>query len=239
MKFKVVSAHDHQEAVSPGGDVNTRIESMIGSSPVFLFMKGTPEMPQCGFSYRVCQVLSAWKVPFQSFNVLSDEAIRNGIKEFSNWPTIPQLYVNKSFVGGCDIIEELANTGEFKDVLQEAFPGQTIEPPPPPAKVKELEPEMAAPVLEQNQEIQVLDVRTPEEYDIVHLERAQLLTRPLMGEILNSWDKNTPIYAICHSGQRSREAAEFLTQQGFQDVTNIIGGIDRWAMTVDPSLPRY
>ena len=73
---------------------------MVEDNPVFLFMKGSPEAPQCGFSYRVIQVLNSWNVQFQSFNVLSDEGIRQGIKDFSNWPTIPQLYVKNEFVGG-------------------------------------------------------------------------------------------------------------------------------------------
>ena len=110
MKFKVVSS-DSEGSASQSSDPGARISKMVEDSPVFLFMKGNPEAPQCGFSYRVVQVLNSWNVPFNSFNVLSDEGIRQGIKDFSNWPTIPQLYVNHEFVGGCDIIEELSGNG--------------------------------------------------------------------------------------------------------------------------------
>ena len=133
MKFKVVSA-DATDLSQTNDDPKVRIEGLIESSPVFLFMKGTPEAPQCGFSYRVCEVLRGWKVPFRSFNVLADPDIRQGIKEFTNWPTIPQLYVNREFVGGCDIIEELSQSGELRELLQEAYPEQNFEPPPPPAR---------------------------------------------------------------------------------------------------------
>lgn len=95
-----------------------RIEEMIHSSKVFLFMKGTPEMPECGFSMRVVEVLKQLKIPFKSFNVLSDEVMRQGIKEYANWPTIPQLYANGEFVGGCDIVEELARKGELQKLVK-------------------------------------------------------------------------------------------------------------------------
>lgn len=94
-----------------------KIEEMIKSKKVFLFMKGNPMFPQCGFSARVVEVLQGMKADFGSFDVLSDESIREGIKEFSDWPTIPQLYVNGKFVGGCDIIEQMADSGELKKMF--------------------------------------------------------------------------------------------------------------------------
>lgn len=94
-----------------------RIEDMINSSKVFLFMKGTPEQPMCGFSARVVAVLNHLKIEFKAFDVYSDEEIRQGIKEYANWPTIPQLYVNGKFIGGCDIVEELGETGELKKIV--------------------------------------------------------------------------------------------------------------------------
>ena len=121
MKFKVVSS-DSEGSASQDSAPEARISKMVEDNPVFLFMKGSPEAPQCGFSYRVIQVLNSWNVPFQSFNVLSDEGRRQGIKEFSNWPTIPQLYVKNEFVGGCDIIEELSGNGELADVLKQLTP---------------------------------------------------------------------------------------------------------------------
>ena len=161
MKFKVVSA-DATDLSQTSDDPKVRIEGLIESSPVFLFMKGTPEAPQCGFSYRVCEVLRGWNVPFRSFNVLADPDIRQGIKEFTNWPTIPQLYVNREFVGGCDIIEELSQSGELRELLQEAYPEQNFEPPPPPTQVQAISPTQAKQMLEENSELTVLDIREPE-----------------------------------------------------------------------------
>ena len=96
-----------------------RIESDIKSNPVVLYMKGTPVMPQCGFSARVVQILSHLGVPFKGVNVLEDMEIREGIKAYTNWPTIPQLYVNGEFVGGCDIIMEMFQAGELQSMLKE------------------------------------------------------------------------------------------------------------------------
>ncbi len=99
--------------------VNEQIQSTIDSADVVLFMKGTPMFPQCGFSAAVVQVLSHMGVPFQGFNVLEDMEVRQGIKEFSSWPTIPQLYVKGEFVGGCDIIREMYESGELEDLMKE------------------------------------------------------------------------------------------------------------------------
>jgi monothiol glutaredoxin len=95
-------------------EVKTKIEGLIQSSPVFLFMKGTPEMPQCGFSAGVVNVLKTLGIPFGSFNVLSDMKIREGVKEYTNWPTIPQLYIKGEFVGGHDIAVQMAQSGELQ-----------------------------------------------------------------------------------------------------------------------------
>ncbi|MFI5001505.1 MAG: Grx4 family monothiol glutaredoxin [Reyranellales bacterium] len=96
-----------------------RIREEIGKNDVLLFMKGTPVFPQCGFSAAVVEVLSELGVKFNSVNILVDPEIRQGIKEFSQWPTIPQLYVKGEFVGGCDIIREMAETGELEQLLKE------------------------------------------------------------------------------------------------------------------------
>jgi monothiol glutaredoxin len=93
-----------------------RIEELINSKKIFLFMKGTPEMPQCGFSKRVVDILLSMNEDFGSFDVLTDEDIRQGIKEYSDWPTIPQLYIDGKFVGGCDIVEQMASSGELKNI---------------------------------------------------------------------------------------------------------------------------
>ena len=117
MEFKVVSS-DTENADVRSANPRERISKLIEENPVFLFMKGTPEAPQCGFSNRVIQVLNTWDVPFESIDVLSDENIRQEIKDFSNWPTIPQLYINGEFVGGSDIVMEMYENGELQTKLE-------------------------------------------------------------------------------------------------------------------------
>ena len=96
-----------------------RIQSDITENPVMLYMKGTAMFPQCGFSARVVQILTHMGVPFKTANVLEDAELRDGIKHFSNWPTIPQLYVAGEFLGGCDIVTEMYQSGELKTALEE------------------------------------------------------------------------------------------------------------------------
>ncbi len=98
---------------------NERIESEINSQDVVLFMKGSPMFPQCGFSAATVQALSMSGVKFGSVDVLQDMEIREGVKQFSNWPTIPQLYVKGEFVGGCDIVREMFESGELKQLFEE------------------------------------------------------------------------------------------------------------------------
>ena len=95
------------------------IENHIENNDVCLFMKGTPDAPQCGFSMAVSNILKILEVNYKSVNVLEDQSIREGIKVFSDWPTIPQLYIKKEFVGGCDIIKEMYENGELKKILQD------------------------------------------------------------------------------------------------------------------------
>ena len=94
------------------------IKKFIGENDVCLFMKGTPEAPQCGFSMAVSNLLKHLGVNFKGINVLEDEKLRQGIKTFSDWPTIPQLYIKGEFVGGCDIVKEMFEKGELKNLLQ-------------------------------------------------------------------------------------------------------------------------
>ncbi len=103
--------------------VNDRIQAEIDENPVLLFMKGSPMMPQCGFSAAVVQALSTMGVKFKGVDVLADADIREGVKQFSNWPTIPQLYVKGEFVGGCDIVREMYEAGE----LEQLFADKGIE----------------------------------------------------------------------------------------------------------------
>ena len=97
--------------------IKKAIENEINNNDVCLFMKGTPDAPQCGFSMAVTNVLKHLNVNFKAVNVLEDENLRKGIKEFSDWPTIPQLYVKGEFIGGCDIVKEMFEKGELKNIL--------------------------------------------------------------------------------------------------------------------------
>ena len=99
--------------------IDDRIREQIQGDDVVLYMKGTPVFPMCGFSSQVVQVLSHVGVPFQSYNILDDMELRQGLKEFSNWPTFPQLYVKGELVGGCDIIREMYQSGELQQLLAE------------------------------------------------------------------------------------------------------------------------
>ena len=100
-------------------EVQDWIGKQVASNDVVLFMKGTKQMPQCGFSMQVAQILNHLGVDFRDINVLDDMSVRNGIKAYSNWPTIPQLYVKGEFIGGCDIIREMYETGELQQVLEQ------------------------------------------------------------------------------------------------------------------------
>ena len=100
--------------------VQDQIKQELAQNDVVLFMKGTPQMPMCGFSSQVAQILNYLGVPYKGVNVLEDEAVRQGVKEYANWPTIPQLYVKGEFVGGCDIIREMFESGELAAQLSEA-----------------------------------------------------------------------------------------------------------------------
>jgi len=99
-------------------EINKQLDEIIKNNKVVLFMKGTPDMPQCGFSMAVANVLKHLEVQFTGINVLEDEDVRNGIKEYSNWPTIPQLYVNGEFLGGCDIVREMFEKKELQEIFK-------------------------------------------------------------------------------------------------------------------------
>jgi monothiol glutaredoxin len=106
------------ENTDKSGDLKSQIQSLISSSKVVLFMKGNAQMPQCGFSANSVAILKHLGVPFKTFNILNDPDIRQGLKEYSNWPTYPQLYVNGKLVGGNDIITEMYQSGELQEFLK-------------------------------------------------------------------------------------------------------------------------
>ena len=99
--------------------IQDEIKQELSATDIVLFMKGTPQMPMCGFSGQVVQILDYLQVPFKGINVLANEEIRQGIKDYANWPTVPQLYVKGEFVGGCDIVREMFQTGELASYLTE------------------------------------------------------------------------------------------------------------------------
>jgi monothiol glutaredoxin len=99
-------------------EINARLKNLVNAAPIMLFMKGTPDMPQCGFSANVCKILNHVGVSFMAFNILSDMDVREGLKQFSNWPTFPQLYVKGELIGGNDIVTEMLNTGELQEILR-------------------------------------------------------------------------------------------------------------------------
>ena len=99
--------------------IKTKIQNHINENEVCLFMKGTPDAPQCGFSMAVSNMLKILEVKYKGINVLEDQSLRDGIKTFSDWPTIPQLYVKKEFVGGCDIVKEMYESGDLKRVFDD------------------------------------------------------------------------------------------------------------------------
>ncbi|KAK1860536.1 hypothetical protein I4F81_003125 [Pyropia yezoensis] len=128
--FKPVPAKDAQE----DGDIRERIKEELDAHKVVLFMKGLPSAPACGFSYKAVSLLAAARVEYRAHNVLADDALRAGVKAYSSWPTIPQLYIGGEFVGGSDIVEAMAASGELREALIEAGAyGDATPPPPPPS----------------------------------------------------------------------------------------------------------
>ena len=100
-------------------EINEQIKKLIGENDICLFLKGTPDAPQCGFSMAVSNVLKHLNVDFKGIDILEDENLRQGVKKFSDWPTIPQLYVKKEFIGGCDIVKEMFEKGELKNLFED------------------------------------------------------------------------------------------------------------------------
>ena len=107
------------EEANPAADPSERIRSMVGSSKIFLFIKGTPQRPQCGFSANTVAVIESLGVPYQTFDVLSDESIRAAAKTFAGWPTFPQIYLEGEFIGGNDILMEMYDAGEIQEQVEE------------------------------------------------------------------------------------------------------------------------
>jgi monothiol glutaredoxin len=283
-------------------------------------MKGTRQRPQCGFSARVVEILDGLVADYVTIDVLADAELREGIKEFSSWPTIPQLFVRGEFVGGSDIVAALHESGELveklgdipkprgpKITLSDAAraelvaaiessaecirldvspgfehdlcvgvpdprdlvvdlgglrvsmppasarradgieidfvstaegPAFKITNPNEPARVRRITPVELRGRLDRGDDVFIIDVRTPAEHAIARIEGARLLDAALQEEI-EDLPRHRVIVCQCHTGVRSRSAAEDLVQMGFREVYNLEGGIEAWSRDVDPEVPRY
>jgi len=116
--FKVVGQEQQGAPAMASGDVRDRIRQDIEGNSILIYMKGTPEMPQCGFSAATIEIFNELGAPYETRNVLEDPELRQAIKEFSNWPTIPQVYIRGKFIGGCDIVTEMHSRGELEPLVK-------------------------------------------------------------------------------------------------------------------------
>lgn len=309
-------------ALSP--DTRSQIETLLRQHTIVLFMKGSRQMPRCGFSAKVIEILEGHGVDYRDVDVLSDPALREGIKEFSNWPTIPQLFFQGSLIGGSDIVRQLDESGELlqalgidpskvsiepprisitpeaaaaiKDAGKEAEPGQhlrmvlsrggqnidlyfdaakasdlrveqhgitvlfdrasarlasgisiayvdgpgggfRIDNPNLPAQVGTLTPAELRKMMDAKVPLRLIDVRTERERAIARI--VPDVTLDQIAPELDSLPKDTMLVFYCHSGVRSRAAAEQALARGFRNVWNLNGGIDGWSRQVDKDVPRY
>ena len=303
--------------------LRSRIEALVASERVVLFMKGVRGAPRCGFSATVCRILDGLIPQYASVDVLADAELREGIKQFSQWPTIPQLYVGGEFVGGCDIVQEMLADGSLYAAL--GVPEPELAPPaiaitgaaaaalrqlasrsagplhlsidaqfqhslyfgpsepgalalsidgialeldplsaprangltldaevraegpafridnpnaPKSAGVRQLSVAELARKLAAGERFALLDVRTPEERALAHIEGARLLDASVVAQ-LERLDKGSELVFHCHHGGRSQRAAEHFASLGFTNVWNVAGGIDAWSQEIDPRVPRY
>ena len=296
----------------------TKITEIIQKNDVVVFMKGNRRAPACGFSAAVVQILDELVPSYATVDVLSDAALRDGIKVFSSWPTIPQLYVKGEFVGGCDIVREMHASGDLQkalgvrppsppevrvsasaaqafrdaaesesdmvhievgprfeyglffgpraagdvevqaggvaflfdaasarrvgtlsiDFIEGAGGGFKLESSNEPPKVKQIPATELKAMIDRGEAFELIDVRTEKERAIAKLDRARPLDEPTRRH-LDGLDKETLLVFHCHHGGRSQAAAEHYITQGFRRVYNVVGGIDAWSSSVDPTVPRY
>ena len=299
-----------------------KIDDLVKSDEVVLFMKGSRSFPQCGFSASVVNILNTLVPKYTTVNILTDQDIRGGMKEYSDWPTFPQLFIKGEFVGGADIVRQMHESGELekklgglvapakaptvtvsaraaaelKAALEDGGPGDVIhltvtpswehqldlgpkeashvtvesggltlqldrasagranglsidfiegadgagfkiENPNRPAMVKQIDAKALKALLDAGTVKHLYDVRTEKERGIAQIG-GKLLDDGAMHEI-EALPKDTHIAFYCHSGNRSRGAAEHFLKMGFTNLYNLAGGIDGWSRDVDPKVPRY
>lgn len=302
--------------------IRLRIEEIVTSDKVVLFMKGTRMQPQCGFSAATIGILDSLVPNYTTVNVLEDQAIREGIKSFSSWPTIPQLYVDGEFMGGSDIAKQMFNSGELHEMLGVGAPDRTppditisdaaaevirgalesnpgaevhlsidarwqhsftlgqaeghevkaqsngisvlmdvasaqkargmnldaedtlqgkafkVENPNAPAPVREISVQALKLRMDAGEPLHLVDVRPADERARASIAGSLNLEGESMAQV-EALPKDAFIVFYCHTGQRSRAAAEHFRLQGFQHVNNLTGGVDAWSQEIDAEIPRY
>ena len=271
--------------------VKGKIENYVKGNRVVLFMKGTRQSPMCGFSTKTVAALDSILPDYLAVNVLDDPDIREGIKVYGNWPTIPQLYVDGELLGGCDIVLSMLNSGELHQQLgveaPDRSPPEITVTPEAAAKIGEamdghdgiglhfqvdanwnsqfnLAPPEGHEIVAESNGLKVyMDLATAQRargavidwvstmqgeglaIDLPEAERARAalegalaLDRETMAR-LEAMPKDTGLAFLCHHGNSSQGAAEYFRRKGFTDVNNVAGGINAWALEIDPSVPTY
>ncbi len=303
--------------------LSSHLTSLLSAHRVVLFMKGTRLSPSCGFSSQVVNVLDRYLDAYATVDVVADPSLREALREFSDWPTFPQLYVAGTFHGGTEIVHAMDASGELStllgaspraprppvlhidreaaeaiaaigrtvpdavvrmeissgfhhelyfgdpspdDVVAESSgvrvhldlassrraeglriahvkgaggSGFRLDNPNEPARVKQLDAEALRALLSAARPPRLVDVRTPEERAIAHIEGDLGLLDPVLEHSLLALDRETPLAFYCHHGVRSLRAAEHFRELGFREVYNLAGGIEAWSRDVDPDVPRY
>jgi monothiol glutaredoxin len=309
--------------VTLDAQLKKKIDEIVKGDEVVLFMKGSRSFPQCGFSASVVNILNTLVPKYTTVNILTDTDIRGGMKEYSDWPTFPQLFIKGEFVGGADIVRQMHESGELEKklgglvappkvpnvtvtqraaaeldaALKDGSPGDVIhltitptwehqldlgpkeathvtvtsagltlqldrasaargegvtvdfveasdgagfkiENPNRPAMVKQVDAKGLKALIDNGTIKHFYDVRTEKERAVAKIENTKLLDDAAMADI-EAMPKDTHLAFHCHSGQRSRGAAEHFLKLGFKNVYNLAGGIDAWSRDVDSKVPRY
>ncbi len=217
-----------------------QIPELVTSHQTVLFMKGSRVMPQCGFSATVVEILDEVVQDYETIDVLGSPELRVGLKEFSRWPTFPQLYVNGNFIGGCDIVREMHETGELRDLLgspHSKSPTSRPEALDEPATVMSLTADELKSMLDRR-EVTLFDVRPENERAVAKIAQAHPLDEGGQ-ELLFGLKPDAAIASHCHHGVRSQAVAAQLLREGFHRVYNLTGGSDAWSQMVAPTVPRY